>query len=328
MQISRSFLIACVTTSFLSPSLVISADNAAQIKARQALEQQLQGSQPAAAAASPAAAAPARTTTATPSQPEISIPPALNAPRASSPEQIERAREALRNSIGAPATPPAAPAVPPMRVAAPPAQPAPSVIAAPQGANPEAIEKARQALRQNLGSTPAPVTVTPPPAAVQAPTVTVMPPPTIPPADTAAVEKARTALRQDFSAIPQTNPEAAEKAQQALHRSFNEVSQPGVARPMTGAAADQMPAADFQPIPAPADAGTVDKAVGALHQEFRANPPARVLAPGEFEPIKAPPTGLAPQKQQQLDQLLEKYKADQLTPEEYHRERARILSQP
>jgi hypothetical protein len=33
-------------------------------------------------------------------------------------------------------------------------------------------------------------------------------------------------------------------------------------------------------------------------------------------------------KEQELQALLEKYKADQITPEEYHKQRAAILAEP
>jgi hypothetical protein len=48
----------------------------------------------------------------------------------------------------------------------------------------------------------------------------------------------------------------------------------------------------------------------------------------EYPPLKGPPLPISQSKQQQLEQLLQKYKADLITPDEYHRERAKILSQP
>ena len=43
------------------------------------------------------------------------------------------------------------------------------------------------------------------------------------------------------------------------------------------------------------------------------------------EPVPLPITGV---KQQRLTQLLEAYKKDQLTPAQYHQERAKILAEP
>jgi|GEM_PF-1681216 len=44
--------------------------------------------------------------------------------------------------------------------------------------------------------------------------------------------------------------------------------------------------------------------------------------------LEVPPPPISPEKQKKLNELLEKYMADKITPEEYHRERARILSEP
>lgn len=47
-------------------------------------------------------------------------------------------------------------------------------------------------------------------------------------------------------------------------------------------------------------------------------------APLPFEPPKSP---LTPEQQARLRELLEEYKADRITSEEYHRERARVLKE-
>jgi hypothetical protein len=48
----------------------------------------------------------------------------------------------------------------------------------------------------------------------------------------------------------------------------------------------------------------------------------------KFDPIAGPSSGLSPAKEQQLGQLLTRYQADEITPEQYHAERAKILAQP
>lgn len=55
-------------------------------------------------------------------------------------------------------------------------------------------------------------------------------------------------------------------------------------------------------------------------------PPAAssTLAPTPLPPVESP---LTAEQQARLAELLERYKADQISPEEYHRERARILRQ-
>src|SRR5262249_48659886 len=47
-----------------------------------------------------------------------------------------------------------------------------------------------------------------------------------------------------------------------------------------------------------------------------------------MQPLQGPPTGLASSKEQRLNNLLEQYKSDNLTPEQYHAARAKILSEP
>jgi hypothetical protein len=45
-------------------------------------------------------------------------------------------------------------------------------------------------------------------------------------------------------------------------------------------------------------------------------------------PLSGPPSSLSPAKQQKLDVLLQQYRADQISPEQYHEQRAKILSEP
>jgi hypothetical protein len=52
----------------------------------------------------------------------------------------------------------------------------------------------------------------------------------------------------------------------------------------------------------------------------------KVLQP--FPALQAPPAVVSADKQQRLDDLLRKYRSDQLTPEEYHQQRAKILGEP
>jgi hypothetical protein len=44
--------------------------------------------------------------------------------------------------------------------------------------------------------------------------------------------------------------------------------------------------------------------------------------------LSGPPSSLSPAKQQKLNELLQQYRADQLTPEQYHEQRAKVLSEP
>ena len=51
-------------------------------------------------------------------------------------------------------------------------------------------------------------------------------------------------------------------------------------------------------------------------------------APLSLPPLSGPASSLSAAKQQKLDALLQQYRADQITPEQYHEERAKILAAP
>ena len=92
------------------------------------------------------------------------------------------------------------------------------------------------------------------------------------------------------------------------------------------------------PVTAPAPAPAVAKPAEAKPQETAIKPevkpaPAKVSkkpakGPQAFPPISGPPPAVSADKQQRLAELLRKYKADEITPEEYHQQRAKILSEP
>ncbi len=48
----------------------------------------------------------------------------------------------------------------------------------------------------------------------------------------------------------------------------------------------------------------------------------------DFKPIQSPALPISGDKQARLNDLLRKYQADQLTPEQYHQERKKILAEP
>jgi hypothetical protein len=51
-------------------------------------------------------------------------------------------------------------------------------------------------------------------------------------------------------------------------------------------------------------------------------------SPSNFPPLVGPPSPISSEKQQRLGELLQRYKADQVTPEQYQVERAKILAGP
>lgn len=47
-----------------------------------------------------------------------------------------------------------------------------------------------------------------------------------------------------------------------------------------------------------------------------------------LQPIERPPLPISTDKQQRLQELLQKYRADEVTPEQYQKDRAKILAEP
>ena len=90
------------------------------------------------------------------------------------------------------------------------------------------------------------------------------------------------------------------------------------------------------------ESGNLAKAQAAMEQKMKeldAQPPIAPAPPPSmkpktikglpaFPPLKGPPPAVAADKEQRLQELLRKYRADQVTPEEYHQQRAKILAEP
>ncbi len=332
MQIPRRILFACVATTILSLNFSQAQDTEAQRKARAALEQALNP----AAAQSTTEATPAPKTVppaVKPAAPAASQSPAAQpAPQISgtthraSDDAIEKAREALRqkmNELSNTSAPeqapvqaekpmPATPATKPQpAIVQEPSQPAPVAQMPARRASDEAIEKAREALREKMSElenaapveTPAPAT-TPAPAVVQQPAMETpatpenvfqTPPPAVSEND---VEKAREALREKMSEI--------EKQKEAAQPEV--VSTPANTEPEKV----EQPKVEIEQAEQP----KVEK-----HKEV-----TRRKDPNAFPPLSAPPTGLTAEQEQRLAELLEQYKADKLTPDQYHEARAKVLA--
>jgi hypothetical protein len=294
MQISKCFLVACVAAYSLALLPLCAADADADLKLREALEKKLNESQtqPPAPSPQPKASAPART---------------------------------------------AAP------VAVPAPQPAPaSVLSAPPPADSDAIAKAREALRQKMNeldtqpgqAVPQPVVVAPP--ASRKPAQAAMPAPAerpVPPAQlsqpVAQPAPVRTTAKPVLVAPPPVDSETITKAREALRQKMNELDmQPasfvaapasvGQPQPVAGQPASVVAPA-IQPLAMPAPAPT------AL-APTKANKRNQFLQ--SFPPLQSPLPAIGADKEQRLQELLRKYRADQITPEQYHQERAKILAEP
>lgn len=320
MQILKCLLTVCVAVCTLS---VYGGDTDAQIKAREALDKKLkdlqgQPSQPAPAKPAPAAPRPA------PQAPVAVPPPAQAAPQAVSqtpadPEAIAKARQALEQKLNemkaqpaqaAPAAPAPKPVVsqppPPQPKAQPPVAPAPAAApAAPTAAAPTAAAAAPAVVE-----TPAAPGYTPTPAA-----------------DPEAIAKAREALRQKMQTLGAQPPAAA----------------PSTSAPPPAALPPGAPAVAITPVEPPATPGinslpeadpaainkareSVRTAMGMMPLEASTSPASKSGL--NFPPLQGPPSGLSADKEQKLRGLLQQYKMDLISPEQYQAARAKILAGP
>ena len=300
MRIAKFLLAACVV---IGPLAVRAGDDSdIQAKAREALEKKVQE--------------------ATPAQPAQPAQPPASAPK--------KSKKAPAPAPAPAPTPAPAPAPAPAAQAAPAAAAtttaAADASAVPTPANQADIDKAREALHQKmdaLNSQPAEATQSQPAAAAAAPPAqaqTAAPAPAPPPAAAPAP-------------VPAPEPALAPAPAAAV-------------APAAAAAAAQAstPAETTSAVPTPLDDQAIAKAREAMRQKMQQTEPAPLTAESEklpaaprpqphtkadkmasFPALHGPPTGLSADKEQRLQTLLQKYKADEITPEQYHAERAKII---
>jgi len=198
-----------------------------------------------------------------------------------------KAREALQQKVNELNTPPPAPAPTPPPAA--PAKPAPAKAAPAPVAKPAPKKPVVQ---------PAPVA--PALAAVAAPAA-------------APASPAPTKSTSQFAPAPAT---AAISEDSAADRAREKSLQRAMARSGDG----------FSEVPPPSNIGNATPS-----QVEMALPPAVVTStatpprPGEYPPLPPPPSPLNAAQQAQLAALLGKYQADEITPEQYQTERAKIV---
>ena len=301
MQISTCFLTVCLAVSVFS---VRAGDNDAQTKAREALEKklnELKGSAPQTVTpkAPPAVKAPAPPPAAAPAPAPTAQPVAAQAPADDA--SIAKAREAMQKKLNE------------LQGAPPPA--AAAAAAAPVAAQPKPQS-----------------TQAPPPATVAAPAAV------IPPSSSTAV-----------SPIPAADPEAIAKAREAMREKMQSLeAQP----PTTPAAPAVTPAPATLPPPAPAvavtpveppttpgingppeaDSASINKARESVRTAMASMPPgaSSTAKPGglNFPALQGPPLGISAEKEGHLRALLQQYKMDLISPEQYQAARAKILAGP
>lgn len=363
MQISK-IVLAGVTASICAFAGMLQArDTDAQIKAREALEKKLSEGQSQPAVATNVAPPPAPVTkpkaapkpstapmpapstaggrpippgttrapvmppparTETTAQPAQTAPaPTLPMPPAADDAAIEKAREALHQKMNQ-------------------TEPAPTPAPAPQV---QAPKKTKPAVVGQPQPKPTPI-----------PKVLAQPAPAVP-APAPVVAKAPELQSEPVIAPAEDSPEII-KAREALHQKMNQTAgqttssaspQPVTSEPKpvfhSAAGTDQknMATAQTQPPSAPKANNpqrtkAEDAAKNVADKKPKTTPPPPSKPPqmnanagkgaATFTPLQAPPLPISADKQRRLADLLTKYQADQLTPQQYHQQRAKILAEP
>ncbi len=83
---------------------------------------------------------------------------------------------------------------------------------------------------------------------------------------------------------------------------------------------------DASPRPGKCDDPDAPARTGAPAPLVKSTPAA--AATMSLPALSGPPSPLSATKQQKLDALLQQYRMDQLTPQQYHEERAKVLAEP
>jgi hypothetical protein len=302
MQIMKLLPAVCAVAFCASLIPLRADDTPVQAAARAALEQKMNDlekpqtppAQPGKSATNVVKTVPAKTV----------VPPATPAAKATPPP------------APAAATPPPAPAPAPA-VVAPPAVATPAETqpaATPAAAEPAPAPAATESSSPPVEMTPAaPAPVTPPPAETKPADADTTPEPAAPasPEPTAAPG---TETAQPTAAAPapaEAQPAAPQDAARAaLEQKLNDLNKSQtLPAPASGAVS-----------PSPTRAGVPNSA-----SQVSAVVPGKELG---LKSIEAPNVPVSEAQQAQLQELLAKYKANEITPAEYHRQRAEILARP
>jgi hypothetical protein len=124
----------------------------------------------------------------------------------------------------------------------------------------------------------------------------------------------------------QDNPAQA-AAREALMKQMDQVQAP---EPQTPPAAPTAPATVAKPAASAVEPATPAATTPATAPVVIITNPATpaTMNPSTPVPIVAPGLPISMTKEQRLQALLARYKADQITPEQYHTQRAAILAEP
>jgi hypothetical protein len=231
------------------------------------------------------------------------------------------------NEIVAPRTPQVTPPTTPPVVVPPAAPAAPSVVKSQQAPKVSGVEmeKAREALRKKMSeldqqapvTESAPITVAPSttPSAISSPVAPGVVFQEVPEVPEVELEKAREALRKRMEALEQKPVVATRPIEPKNSYNSAEVESKQRATPSASTA-------EMNSTPPAA------KETGARESVRASKPAPRSKTAPVWPAMQGPASGLSAAKEQQLQVLLEDYRADRLTPEQYHAERAKILAAP
>ena len=123
------------------------------------------------------------------------------------------------------------------------------------------------------------------------------------------------------AALPTADSESIAKARETLRQKMKELDAQPLALTNAPASAAAKPA-PAKPMP------TATKPEAKPAAEKAPKKPAAVKSAPVFPAIQGPASPVSGDKQQRLAELLRKYKADELTPEEYHVQRTKIMGEP
>ena len=200
---------------------------------------------------------------------------------------------------------------------------------------PSAEQKAAPAPTFQPVAQPSPATITPAPALAT-------------PAPAAPAPAAAVTAPPSTTPIIRSSPEETARQREALRQKLAELSAQGKAGQPAPAPAKTAPVvksrkgkatdvikAEQAAAAAEAKAREADQKAAAAEAEARntkhgkAKPDAVTkVKPATFAPLEAPPSAVPASKEARLAELLRKYMADDITPEAYHKERAKILAEP
>lgn len=356
MQISRHLLLACAVAMYLTPAALRAYDNESQIRARQALEEKMNQLQtPAAQTNPPATPAPSANDTQAQAQPT----PAPQAPAlkpvpavTTDPGTQQKLQDALDQKMNEAAPAQAAPAAP-ATAATTNSEPAPAPKKKKARAHKPAPAPAAPVQAQAAPENPP---AQPPPAAAPEISQPATPTPAVPATtittDTATQEQLQRALDEKMQQQKSSTTVAAPTAPAApAAPQYAPLNTPGTPPEQAQQAPaeqtqQQAPAQEnnnFAPIAPSEQNPNNTKMQQALQQKMNQAPAATAnaptMSPGKgrnnmapqpamnLPTLQGPPTGLSAEKQQKLDAILQQYRADQLTPEQYHEQRAKILEE-